>query len=371
LLLDSLDDRAKLVSAMNLTFILVLLVASLAAPRAHAATPVYESVLSSNLHRLIVTKNQGAGTQLQPYAVTFPWTNVTFRMVPIPAGEFLLGSPTNEPGRRADEGPQRRVRLKAFWMGACEVSWDEYQEFTEQVVARSRTPREKATHPASFTNKLADAVSVPSRPYIEETMGMGRIGFPAINMTQHAANKYCQWLSAVTGEFYRLPTEAEWEYACRAGTTTRYSFGNDEKNLEKFAWFEQNSDSKYHRVGRKLPNPWGLFDMHGNVAEWTLDGYDPHAYEMLSDGVLGPYLRGWRPYPHVVRGGSWRDDAAHLRSADRQFSVPKWKDADPDLPKSVWHLVEADFVGFRIVRPLEIPSAYEMHNAWNNGVEVE
>ncbi|MDB6030946.1 MAG: hypothetical protein JWM16_1284 [Verrucomicrobiales bacterium] len=356
---------------MKPTFIRLLLLASMAAPVSYADTPVYESVLSSNLHRLIVMKNQGASTQLQAYAVTFPWTNVTFRMVPIPAGEFLLGSPTNEPGRRADEGPQRRVRLKAFWMGACEVSWDEYQEFTEQVSIRSHRQSDPVAPVRLFTNKLADAVSVPSRPYIEETMGMGRIGFPAINMTQHAANKYCQWLSAVTGEFYRLPTEAEWEYACRAGTTSRYSFGNDDKELEKFAWFEDNSDSKYHRVGRKQPNAWGLYDMHGNVAEWTLDGYDLHAYEMLSDGVLGPYLRGSRPYPHVVRGGSWRDGPVHLRSADRQFSVPKWKEADPDLPKSRWHLVEADFVGFRIVRPLEIPSADKMHKAWNNGVELE
>jgi formylglycine-generating enzyme required for sulfatase activity len=337
----------------------------------YAAIPPYESVLSSNLHRLITTNSQPATTRMQPYSVTFPGTNVTFRMVPIPAGEFLLGSPTNEPGRRPDEGPQRRVRLKAFWMGACEVTWNEYEPFLYQTRVRSRTSQERATLAYRTTNALVDAVSVPSLPYIEPSMGMGKEGFPAINMTQHAANKYCQWLSAVTGQFYRLPTEAEWEYACRAGTTSRYSFGNDEKDLDKFAWFENNSDSKYHRVGRKQPNPWGLFDMHGNVAEWTLDGYDPNAYQMLSDGVVGPYLRGTRPYPHVVRGGSWLDAAAQLRSASRQFSVPKWKEADPDLPKSVWHLVEADFVGFRIVRPLEIPSAEEMHKAWNNGVELE
>lgn len=328
-------------------------------------------MISSNLHRLIISKSRGDKATMQPYNVTIPGTNVSFQMVPIPAGEFLLGSPLNEAGRRADEGPQRRVRLTTFWMGAHEVTWDEYEIFLARVRNPPRVTGEKPVQPATPTNALADAVAKPSHPYIDPSMGMGRNKYPAINMTQHAANKYCQWLSALTGDFYRLPTEAEWEYACRAGSTSRYSFGDNAKDLDKFAWFEDNSDSKYQRVGRKQPNKWGLYDMHGNVAEWTLDGYDALAYETLPDGVLGPYVRGLRPYPHVIRGGSWKDNPDELRSAARQFSMPKWKEADPCLPKSIWHMVEADFVGFRIVRPLEIPSADAMHKAWNNEVEIE
>jgi len=328
----------------------------------------FEFGLSTKLHGFIVSNaTEVAEAEMQRYTNTIPGTNVTYEMTPIRGGEFLIGSPDGEKGRNADEGPQRRVRIQPFWMGVCEVTWDEYEVF----LFRSHLPRRVANAVNPYTNSIADAVAKPSHPYVEPSMGMGREGFPAINMTQHAANKYCQWLSACTGHYYRLPTEAEWEYACRAGTTNRYSFGDDEKLLGKYGWFEQNSRSKYQRVGRKYPNAWGLYDMHGNVAEWILDGYKADAYSDIPNGAIEPFVRGTRPYPHVVRGGSWRDDATTLRSASRQYSDPKWKEADPCLPKSVWHMVDADFVGFRIVRPLRIPSAEEMHRAWNNGVELE
>ena len=334
---------------------------------AGAASAADEFALSTNLHQFIAGRALDLKeSEMRPYTNTIPGTNVTFRMVPIHGGEFLMGSPENESGRHADEGPRRRVGIEPFWMGACEVTWNEYDIFLKRASLPSRI---KTRNP--YTNSLADAVAIPSHPYLELSMGMGRDDFPAINMTQHAANKYCQWLSAATGHFYRLPTEAEWEYACRAGTTNRYSFGDDDKELGDYAWFERNSDFKYQRVGRKKPNPWGLFDMHGNVAEWTFDGYQPNAYATTSDGALEPFVRGLKPYPHSIRGGSWQDGPFRLRSASRQFSERKWKAKDPSLPKSVWHMVEADFVGFRIVRPLRVPSAEEMHRAWNNGVELE
>ena len=323
-----------------------------------------EFALTTNLHHLIVARsprvNEAAMTM---YTNTIPGTNLSYRMAPIPGGEFLIGSPASESGRKPDEGPQRKVRLEPFWIGVCEVTWNEYEIFQKGTFHASRA--------GAYTNTLADAVTLPSHPYIDLSMGMGREGYPAVNMTHHAANKYCQWLSALTGHYYRLPTEAEWEYACRAGGTNRYSFGDNGTRLLEHAWFEQNSDSKYQKVGRKKPNAWGLHDMHGNVSEWTLDGYSATSYSTMADPVMGPYVRGTKPYPHVIRGGSWQDEAAQLRSASRQFSIPMWKEADTSLPKSFWHMVEADFVGFRIVRPLRIPPAEEMHRAWNNGVELE
>ena len=152
----------------------------------------------------------GKASKAGPYKVTIPGTTVAYDMVPIPAGEFEMGSPANDPLHKKDEQPQHKVRLDAFWMQAHEVTWDEYRLFMF------------ATQGGEIAHKdeLVDAVSRPTRPYVEMSFGMGINGFPAISMTQHAANKYAEWLSARTGEFYRLPTEAEWEYACRAGTTT-------------------------------------------------------------------------------------------------------------------------------------------------------
>jgi formylglycine-generating enzyme required for sulfatase activity len=204
------------------------------------------------------------------------------------------------------------------------------------------------------------------------SFGMGQDGFPAISMTEHAALKYCEWLSAQTGHFYRLPTEAEWEYACRAGTATAYSFGDDPARLADYAWFFDNSaegfsDGQYHMVGTKKPNPWGLHDMHGNVLEWVLDQYDADAYKDWSAGVSDPWVKPTTLWGHACRGGSWYDDAVDARSAARRASREQWKQTDPQLPKSMWYLTDAKWIGFRLVRPLRIPSPEEMYYIWNCG----
>jgi formylglycine-generating enzyme required for sulfatase activity len=255
-------------------------------------------------------------------------------------------------------------------MGQCEVTWDAYLLFMYPDDEKKLRETYK-TDPA--VDALSDAVTRPSKPYVDMSFGMGKSGFPAISMTQHAANKFCHWLSAKTGHFYRLPTEAEWEYACRAGTTTAYSFGDDPAKLEDYAWFFDNSNSKYQKVGRKKPNPWGLYDMHGNVAEWVLDQYDAQFYKLCAEQgvVTDPWNRATKPYPHSVRGGSWDDDPPALRSAARRGSDRSWKQTDPQLPKSIWYLTDAQFVGFRIVRPLKIPPPEEMVKYWTSGVEKD
>ena len=191
-------------------------------------------------------------------------------------------------------------------------------------------------------NRITDAITHPTQPYVEMSFGMGKDQFPAISMTQHAANKYCQWLSAKTGQFYRLPTEAEWEYACRAGTTTAYYWGDDASQIGDYCWWGKNSDFKYQKVGKKKPNPWGLYDMLGNVVQWTLDQYDAEFYARSSHD--NPWNKAVNPYPHVARGGSWDDDdPAKLRCGVRRASSPAWKIQDPQLPKSVWYHTDAQF----------------------------
>jgi formylglycine-generating enzyme required for sulfatase activity len=155
-----------------------------------------------------------------------------------------------------------------------------------------------------------------------------------------------------TGRFYRLPTEAEWEYACRAGTTTAYSFGDDPADLDDHGWYFDNADDRYRKIGAKKANPWGLYDMHGNVAEWVLDRWDAGFYAAHDGLVKDPVAWPADEYPRVVRGGSWDDDPDALRSAARGASKRTWKLQDPQLPKSIWYHTDASFVGFRVVRPL-------------------
>jgi formylglycine-generating enzyme required for sulfatase activity len=275
-----------------------------------------------------------------------------------------MGSPPAEKGRQEIEGPQTQVEISPFWIGKFEVTWDEYEPFMITQVDRYKNGARKDFDPVKHS--LVDAVSGPTAPYVEMSFGMGQQGYPAISMTEHAANKYCQWLSAQTGRFYRLPTEAEWEYACRAGTTTAYSFGDDPAQLDQYAWFYDNSDEKYQQVGKKKPNPWGLHDMHGNVMEWTADQFVPDYFGRLRPNAANPFVRPQTLYPRTVRGGGWDDDAEQLRSAFRRGSDASWKQQDPQLPKSIWYFTDAQWLGFRIVRPKDVPSVEEMYFYWNS-----
>jgi formylglycine-generating enzyme required for sulfatase activity len=292
---------------------------------------------------------------MKPYVEVIPGTEIKFEMVPIPGGEFLMGSPEDEADRGEDEGPQHPVKILPFWMGKHEVTWDEYDEFafSLDLKRKKRLGINLESQPAG--ERAADAITRPTPPYADETFGFGRKGQPVICITHHAAMEYCRWLSEKTGKIYRLPTEAEWEYACRAGTTTAYSFGDDPEGLEDHAWYVENAE-KPQPVGKKKPNPWGLFDIHGNVAEWCVDHYVPDFYKRFSvdEAILNPCaMPTAREYPYVVRGGSWDDDADKLRSAARRGSDPEWSVQDPQRPQSIWWHTDATFVGFRLVRPLQ------------------
>lgn len=278
----------------------------------------------------------------------------------IPSGSFKMGSPKFEQGHFGDEGPQHQVSVDGFWMGQFEITWDLYNLF----VSRELDGNQISNAEDSEVNIDVDGVSGATTPYVEMSFGMGIDNYPAICMTQLAAVKFCEWLSAMTGRFYRLPTEAEWEYACRAGTKTAFSFGDDSSQLEEYAWYAENSNDKYQEVGSKKPNPWGLYDMHGNVAEWTLDHYIPTVYGQRIAGVSNPLAEGQKVYPKTVRGGSWMDSPNRLRSAARRPSTKKWKKRDPQIPKSKWWHTDAPFVGFRVVRPLKTPSEEEQKKYW-------
>ncbi|MEO5591505.1 MAG: SUMF1/EgtB/PvdO family nonheme iron enzyme [Chitinophagaceae bacterium] len=290
---------------------------------------------------------QNAADSFKVYEQKVPGTDLHFKMMPVNAGSFLMGSNNKEKERKMDEGPQKNISISAFWMAAFEVSRDAFDVFYKDET----TPQ----------NSAVDAVTRPSQQYIDFSLGMGKEGgYPVNSLSQFASLMYCRWLYSRTGIFYRLPTEAEWEYACRAGSTTAYYFGNDTAELGKYAWFAANSDNKFQKAGQKLPNAWGLYDMLGNVSEWTLDHYDEKSLEKMPDKTTNPFAAVVTArYPKVLKGGGYSDDAAQLRIANRIKSDPLWNRRDPQIPRSKWWLTEGSFIGFRVIRPLKQPSKEE------------
>ncbi len=290
----------------------------------------------------------------KPFTENLP-DGIKLEMVYIPGGEYLMGSPNGEPGRAEDEGPQHKVQIKPFWLGKYEVRWDEYDIWwkNESLPQPSKDP------PFS---KNADAITRPTNPYVPEDYNHGREGYPALCMSHHAAMMYCHWMRSITKKGYRLPTEAEWEYACRAGTTTAYSFGANPETIGDYAQFKGNSPDEDHfkgttaKCGTKKPNAFGLYDMHGNVTEWCLDYYDAKFYAQSASEklTLSPVNKPTdRKWGHVARGGSFKDLAEACRSAVRKESVVKWMYKDPQSPRSIWWLTNMDQIGFRVALPVE------------------
>jgi formylglycine-generating enzyme required for sulfatase activity len=326
--------------------------------------------LTQKLHALIVKKAKDE--KHQAYQVKIPKAeNLPLKLVAVPGGSFKMGDPSDT---------QREVVLSPFWMSATEITWGHYDPFWQNDPDFDQ-PRNKdgsrdldndrytSETPDLKNTALVDAVSQPTVQYHDLFMN-GSFAHskehPAMDMTNHAAAKFCQWLSAQTGHFYRLPTEAEWEYACRAGAATSYSFGDDSSPLSDYAWFLSNSDFTYQKVAQKKPNAWGLYDMHGNVAEWTIDSYKTEHLKNIEDGVKNPWRFPTQRYPRVIRGGSWDDELEALTCFARHASHKDLKLQDPQLPNSIWYHTNAQHIGFRVVRPVEIPSVEEMHLFWNS-----
>ena len=236
-------------------------------------------------------------------AVGLPVVNtVGMLLMPIPAGEFMMGS--QNPGHGLCRPVHRVTLSEPFYLSAHEVTQQQYRQVMDQELdsddSRTKGPQN-----------------------------------PVENISWEAATEFCRRLSELkeeqaSGHVYRLPTEAEWEYACRAGTVTRFSFGDDSSQLSEYGWFAENADSMTHPVGQKKPNAWGLYDMHGNVWEWCSDWYGPYQSEGVVDPT-GPELGILR----VDRGGGWTYDDWYCESAIRGWLAPTLK---------------SNLVGFRVVR---------------------
>lgn len=283
------------------------------------------------------------GQPLSTELVSIPGTDLSIKMIQLSGGSFLMG---NNLSINANEKPARKVIVSPFWMGAFEITHDQFDAFFKDD--------------QTSQGSKVDAITRPTPQYIDLSWNMGKEGgYPVNSMSVDGALMFCRWLYEKTGKFYRLPTEAEWEYACKAGTSTKYYFGNDVTKLAQYAWFKSNSNNKYQKVGLKKPNPWGLYDMLGNVAEWTMDQYDAEYYKKMTDGETDKIVFPSSRYPRTIRGGSYMDDSKLLSPTSRQFSQTSWNKRDPQLPKSRWWLTDGMFVGFRIVCPVNQPTKEE------------
>lgn len=284
-------------------------------------------------------------------------------MLPVKGGEFTW--------RGEKEDDVLKVTLSPFWMAKHEISWEAYEPFMLSPI-----PRQKDGLPLDFMREQIkndiEFIARPTPPYHPMTFGMKRDGHPALSMTQHSANKYCQWISFQTGHFYRLPTEAEWEFACRGGKDSSDAWDGDAGKAGEYAWFGGDASSHYNIPGKKKPNALGFHDMHGNVLEWTLDQYVPNRKEYFGkDAVVNPWVKATKPYPHVTKGGHWQQTLAEVSAAARHQSTPMWKISDPQRPRSQWYHTNTPWLGLRIVRPEKIPTVEEMYHYWNSGVEAD
>jgi formylglycine-generating enzyme required for sulfatase activity len=251
-----------------------------------------------------VTQQKGApgANRLEPFVETLPQSVVRLQMIPIPGGTVTIGT--------------RTVTVKPFWMARTETPWEAFDVFT------SSGPSSPAYDQTDFA---VDAIARPSKSYILPDLGWGHNGYPVINVSFLSAQMFCRWLASVSRKKYRLPTEAEWELACRAGATGPWKI--DRTTLAKYAWYAGNSDKVTHPVGKKLPNKFGLYDMLGNTGEWATD------------------LEG-KP---VLCGGTFLDGPSGITPGMRRRWTPRWQETDPQFPKSRWWLADGKFVGFRTV----------------------
>jgi formylglycine-generating enzyme required for sulfatase activity len=244
-------------------------------------------------------------------------------LVQLPAGKIVLKAP---------DGKDQEHAIKSIWMAQYETRWDEYNVFwmgedmTQEQWAARRTPEADKQRELGHWERPEVPESVPFARS-ENGKSWGVWSYPASCIHFQAAVRYCTWLSKLTGKKFRLSTEAEWEYACRAGGPP---VKLDAKALADVAWFADNSDDDPHEVGKKRPNAWGLYDMLGNVGEYV--------------------IRDPRDDKGLIAGGTWMDDAKDVHSGAREPYSPKWQKHDPQSPQSTsWFEYDARRIGFRVV----------------------
>jgi formylglycine-generating enzyme required for sulfatase activity len=270
----------------------------------HPMKTAWLGIVGASVLLLSIARGEDKPT-LKTMSDTIPTTTVELELIQLPAGKVTL---------KDKDGKETTHEIKPVWMSKTEVTWDHYGPFYMRLDL-----------PVEQRSEKFDTENRPSRPYDVPYGRWGPEGYPAGRIHELAAKKYCEWLSKKLNKKYRLPTEAEWEYACRAGGPPLAPKGAD---LKAVAWYINNSEEEPHEVAKKKPNAWGFCDMLGNVAEWV-NG---------ADGI-------W-----VVKGGSFMDEANDVNSSARKPYDPRWQQKDAQIPKGKSWLSDGQHIGFRVVR---------------------
>ncbi|MFA9388331.1 MAG: SUMF1/EgtB/PvdO family nonheme iron enzyme [Prolixibacteraceae bacterium] len=323
-------------------------------PSAHGANFALAKIVASEIYTTTVVPEV-----FETFTEQVPGTPIAFSMIAVPGGQFKMGSDQKGKYQKADEIPVREVELDPFWMGEVEVTWDEYLAFFAATASQGRKE--------AMAESEVDGITGPTPPWGAPDQGWGKGKRPAITMTHYASTVYCKWLSEKTGKNYRLPTEAEWEYAARGGTSGPYFFEGSVEQYENNSIFDKlfgpdtsviNSYVVYHENSlfmtqlpdRSHPNPFGLKNMLGNVAEFCYDYYDPKIYSKYPKGVIKNPFGPRNGEEHVIRGGDYTSTAPELRISARKYTRTKdWLKTDPQIPKSIWWYSDSKSVGFRVV----------------------
>ncbi|MFC4994178.1 formylglycine-generating enzyme family protein [Rubritalea tangerina] len=301
-------------------------------------------------------------TQFAPFVATLR-SGIEIQMQPIKTQPFTW--------QGVNPQDTLNVTLDDFWMASTETTWAAYDDFYASSYKREKDGSVDQFVRPSIKDDY-DLIARPTPQYYPVTNHMPKEGHSAVGVTHHAANKFCQWLSYQTGHFYRLPTEAEWEFACRAGSHNSNAWGDNDTDAKQYAWFGEAENTHYHKPALKKPNAFGLYDMHGNVLELTLDGFvqDRRKY-FAKANVHNPWVKATQPYPHVTKGGTWKSPLREIKASSRIPSKAEWKKTDPQEPKSVWAFSDAPFLGFRVVRSTTIPTPEEMYHYWNSHTALD
>ncbi len=262
-----------------------------------------------------------------------PGTDLSIGMLHVPSGTLDVKGKTHA--------------VPAFYMSSMEISWELYNLYLNRDI-------DHVDHSDKINQVQmnVDGISGASFPYVDMSLGMGsEDNYPVCNVTPFSASQFCQWLSAITGRFYRLPTEEEWKYALQADSAGKYFWGNDDELIKEYAWLEGNTESTYHKTGTKAPNPWGFYDQYGNVAEWVISSIESDDSNVIS---------------YLLLGGSYQDNKEKILQGIEIKEEEDWKDRDPQFPKSKWWYTDAPFAGFRIVSPLTTPPPLAWNMYWGN-----